>query len=49
MDKLELALLQPVLDTLQDGVYITDENGLTLTINRAYERITGIQRHKVVG
>lgn len=49
MDKLDLGALQPVLDALHDGIYITDKNGLTLTINRAYERITGIHRSKVVG
>jgi PAS domain S-box-containing protein len=42
-------LLQPVLDALPDGVYITDGNGVTVTINKAYERITGLQRHRVFG
>lgn len=41
--------LAPVLDALQDGVFITNGEGLALTINRAYERITGLQRHKIVG
>jgi PAS domain-containing protein len=41
-------LLQPVLDALPDGVYITDGNGVTVTINKAYERITGLQRLRVV-
>lgn len=41
--------LQRIIDALQDGVYITDAKGITLTVNKAYERITGIQRHKVVG
>jgi PAS domain S-box-containing protein len=49
MSDIEHQLLQPVLDALQDGVYITDAEGVTVTINTAYERITGIQRHKVVG
>lgn len=41
--------LQKVLDALQDGVYITDAKGMTITVNKAYERITGIQKHRVVG
>ncbi|HDZ48492.1 hypothetical protein LCGC14_0036430 [marine sediment metagenome] len=38
-----------LLDALHDGVYITDANGITVTINKAYERITGISRAEVVG
>lgn len=41
--------LQRIIDALQDGVYITDARGVTITVNQAYERITGIQRHKIVG
>lgn len=49
MTRFDVDALQPVLDALQDGVYITNGEGLTLTINQAYERITGLQRHKIVG
>jgi PAS domain S-box-containing protein len=42
-------LLQPVLDALPDGVYITDGDGVTVGVNDAYERITGLQRHRVLG
>lgn len=41
--------LRSLLDALHDGVYITDANGITVTINKAYERITGIKRCEVVG
>lgn len=41
--------MRSLLDALHDGVYITDANGITVTINQAYERITGIQREEVVG
>ncbi|MDR5886425.1 sigma 54-interacting transcriptional regulator [Vreelandella janggokensis] len=41
--------LRSLLDALHDGVYITDANGVTVTINKAYERITGISRAEVVG
>jgi PAS domain S-box-containing protein len=42
-------LLQPVLDALPDGVYITDGYGVTVSVNKAYEQITGLQRHRVLG
>lgn len=45
----DFELLQPVLDALQDGVFITNGEGMAITINHAYERITGLQRHKIVG
>ena len=41
--------MRSLLDALHDGVYITDANGITVTINKAYERITGISRAEVVG
>ncbi|MDT8894872.1 sigma 54-interacting transcriptional regulator [Halomonas sp. I1] len=41
--------LRSVLNALHDGVYITDARGITVTVNAAYERITGIQREDVVG
>lgn len=41
--------LQRVIDALSDGVYITDGNGLTVTVNKAYERITGIPKRRLVG
>jgi PAS domain S-box-containing protein len=42
-------LLQPVLDALPDGVYITDANGITITVNKAYEIISGLPRHFLIG
>lgn len=41
--------LQRVLDAMSDGVYITDGNGITITVNTAYERITGIPKEKLRG
>lgn len=41
--------LQRVIDAMSDGVYITDGNGITVTVNKAYERITGIPRSALVG
>lgn len=41
--------LQRIIDAMSDGVYITDGHGVTVTVNKAYERITGIPRSKLVG
>ncbi|SEN24477.1 PAS domain S-box-containing protein [Halomonas caseinilytica] len=41
--------LRSVLNALHDGVYITDARGITVTVNTAYERLTGIRRDDVVG
>lgn len=36
-------------DHLYDGVYLADGRGMTLYVNKSYERITGLQAHEVVG
>ena len=38
-----------IFDILQDGIYITNAEGLTLKVNAAYERITGVPATRVVG
>lgn len=38
-----------IADIFQDGLYITNSDGLTLRVNSAYERITGIPAEKVIG
>lgn len=38
-----------ILDIFQDGIYITNAQGLTLKVNTAYERITGVSVQQVVG
>lgn len=38
-----------IIDSLYDGVYITDGEGETVKVNKAYERITGISKNKVIG
>lgn len=41
--------LESIIENTYDGLYITDGNAVTLRVNRAYERITGIRRQEVVG
>ena len=40
---------QEIGDHLYDGVYIADGTGLTLYVNKSYERITGLKASEVVG
>lgn len=42
-------MFSDMINSLYDGVYITDGNGFTVKVNTAYERITGISSEKVVG
>ena len=44
-----LMLLGEILDKLSDGVYITDGEGLTIFVNKAYERISGTSRSLFIG
>lgn len=41
--------LNELLENSYDGIYITDCNGQTLMVNKAYERITGLSRDILVG
>ncbi|WP_099303179.1 sigma-54 interaction domain-containing protein [Bacillus sp. Marseille-P3800] len=38
-----------LMDSLYDGVYVTDGTGVTLKVNQAYERITGIPAQTIIG
>ena len=38
-----------ILDSIHDGVYITNASGLTVFVNKAYERITGIPKELLIG
>ena len=41
--------LDVVLDSSYDGIYITDGDGITLRVNKAYERITGLKQGDIIG
>lgn len=41
--------LDAIIDTLSDGVFITDGRGVVLRVNQAYEKITGLGKDEVVG
>lgn len=41
--------LDAIIESCYDGIYITDGEGVTLRINKSYERITGIKAEEVIG
>ncbi|MFZ5868884.1 MAG: sigma 54-interacting transcriptional regulator [Thermodesulfobacteriota bacterium] len=41
--------LEAIFESSYDGLYITDGNANTIRVNSAYERITGLSRHDVIG
>ena len=43
------SLLVEILEHSYDGIYITDAKGLTLYVNKSYERMTGRSRKDYVG
>lgn len=38
-----------ILDVFQDGIYISNSAGLTLKVNRTYEKLTGLKKEKLIG
>ena len=38
-----------IFDSVTDGLYITDGEGITLRINSAFEKITGIKSQNIIG
>ena len=41
--------LKAIFDSVTDGLYVTDGDGVTLKVNRAFEEITGIQARDIAG
>jgi PAS domain S-box-containing protein len=38
---------QSIFDSVSDGIYVTDGQGTTLRVNRAFEQITGISAEDI--
>lgn len=54
MRKVKLNLNEPediekILDVFNDGIYITNYQGMSLKANKAYEKITGLSRDNLIG
>ena len=49
LKNLNSSLLGEILEHSYDGVYITDAEGLTLYVNKSYERMTGRSREDYIG
>lgn len=47
--KILSAELDAIIESSYDGIYITDGQANTLKVNKAYERLTGIDRKDIVG
>lgn len=41
--------LEKIIESFYDGIYLTDANGVTLKVNEAYERITGLSKNDLIG
>lgn len=49
MSRMDLGIVQAVIDSVHDGVYIADKNGYYVTANEGFEQISGITRSEMVG
>lgn len=41
--------LENILAALDDGVYVTDKDGITLHVNKMYEQLTGLNSEELLG
>lgn len=48
-EKSQLKMLEDIMETSYDGIYITDGSANTIYVNKSYERITGLNRQELIG
>lgn len=48
-DENYIKMLETIIETSFDGIYITDDKANTILINKSYERITGLKREELLG
>ncbi|WP_313889419.1 PAS domain S-box protein [Peribacillus sp. TH24] len=41
--------METILNTINDGIYISDSKGFTLRVNNKYAEMTGIAKNEVEG
>lgn len=44
-----IKMLENIIETSHDGIYITDGQANTVLVNKSYERITGLKREDLLG
>lgn len=44
-----LKMLEVIIETSYDGIYLTDGNANTIYVNKSYERITGLKKEDLLG
>jgi PAS domain S-box-containing protein len=45
----KLDIIQAIIESIQDGVFIVDREGNYVSANTAFERVTGINREEMIG
>lgn len=41
--------METIIEFSTDGIYVVDQNGITIMVNSAYETITGFRREELIG
>ena len=41
--------IDDILDLMEEGIFLSDRNGMTLRVNKAYEQLTGTSREQLEG
>ncbi|MBB5323312.1 PAS domain S-box-containing protein/TyrR family helix-turn-helix protein [Anoxybacillus tepidamans] len=44
-----LKQMETIIEFSTDGIYVVDQNGITLMVNSAYEMMTGFRREELIG
>lgn len=48
-EQANIKILEAIIETSYDGIYITDGDANTIYINKGYERVTGLNREELLG
>ncbi|MFB3925598.1 MAG: sigma 54-interacting transcriptional regulator [Syntrophales bacterium] len=49
LSRVDLEIVQAIIESVHDGVYIADIDGNYITANAGFERISGINRNELIG
>lgn len=48
-DESYVKILEKIIETSFDGIYVTNSSADTILVNKSYERITGLKREELIG